>query len=293
MADGPFPNLRTFLDFLDREGELARVKVPVEADLEVAAVADRVMKSPAVSPPPEGTLDRHVHADKGGRALLFEDVAGRDLPICINAYGSYRRICAALGTANLEELAARVGKFVKPELPSTLMEKLKLGKEVLGDLSALRPKLVKNAPCQETVRTGDDVDLMRLPIIQCWPHDGDPSSGQIFSHLKSQMSDLKSGTGRYITLAGIYTVNPENGDKNIGMYRVQVFDKNTCAMHWHLHHDGARHFRLWQQRGEPMPVAVALGGAVRDALRRDGPAAAGDPGNGLRQLPQPRPHRNG
>ncbi len=260
MPAGPFPNLAAFLEHLEGQGELARVRVPVDPDLELAAVADRVMKSPA--PSGHGERDRHVHADKGGRALLFEQPTGSDIPVVINAFGSYRRICDALGTQTLEDLAARVGKFVKPEVPPTLMEKFKLGKEMLGDLSALRPKKVRSGPCQEIVWRNDEVDLTRLPILKCWPLDGDLDSGQVFSERVPEIPEAKRRprTGRYITLGGIYTVNPENGDKNIGMYRVQVFDKKTCAMHWHLHHDGARHFRLWQKKNEPMPVAVVLGG---------------------------------
>ncbi len=260
MADGPFPNLRTFLSHLDSKGELARVSAVVDPVLEVAAVADRVMKSPA--PRGHRERDRHVHADKGGKALIFEKPTGGDMPVCINAFGSYARICDALGTDSLDDLADRVGKFVKPQLPATLYEKFKLGKEVIGDLSALLPKKVKDAACQEIVRTGSQIDLTRLPILQCWPHDGDIDSGQVFSHLAPDLDAArqKPRTGRYITLGGIYTTHPETGDKNIGMYRVQLFDKKTCAMHWHLHHDGARHFRAWQKRGEPMPVAVVLGG---------------------------------
>jgi 4-hydroxy-3-polyprenylbenzoate decarboxylase len=261
---GPFVNLRSFLDHLDAHGELAKVKAEVDPVLEVAAVADRVMKSPA--PRGHDEVDRHVHADKGGRALLFQNVRGSDMPICINAFGSYRRIEEALGTPTLEHLAARVEKFVKPQLPATLYEKFKLGKEVIGDLSALLPKKVKDAPCQAVVRTGKQVDLNRLPVIQCWPHDGDIDSGEVFSHLAADLPAARQRprTGRYITLGGIYTTHPETGDKNIGMYRVQVFDHNTCAMHWHVHHDGARHFRAWQKKGvggEPMPVAVVLGGS--------------------------------
>ena len=260
MPAGPFPDLRSFLSDLDADGELARVKTSVNPVLEIAAVADRVMKSPA--PHGHDERDRHVHADKGGRALLFENPVGSDIPVSINAFGSYHRIASALGTDTLEDLADRVGKFVKPEIPSTFMEKLRLGKEVVGDLMALRPKRVRTGPCQDVVMTGDDVDLTRLPVLQCWPHDGDLDSGQVFGHLHSQISDsnLRERTGRYITFAGIYTVNPDNGDKNVGMYRVQVFDKNTCAMHWHLHHDGARHFRLYQKRNEPCPLAIVLGG---------------------------------
>ncbi|MEL7240703.1 MAG: UbiD family decarboxylase domain-containing protein, partial [Planctomycetota bacterium] len=186
-------------------------------------------------------LDKHVHADKGGKALLFENVKDGDIPVAINAVGSYWRIEKALGTPTLEDLAARVGKFVKPELPGTLMEKLKMGKEVFGDLMALRPKKRKTGPCQDVVYTGDAVDLNMLPIIQCWPHDGDLDSGEVFSTRASEIPEAKQRprTGKYITLAGIYTTNPENGDKNIGMYRVQLLGKDRVAMHWHMHHDGA------------------------------------------------------
>ena len=256
---GPFPNLRSFLDHLGRQDDLRRVRAEVDPILEVAEVADRVMKSPAGRG--HGEVDKHLYADKGGRALVFENVAGSDLPLAINTFGSYRRVCEALGTPTLEDLAARVGKFVKPEVPPTLMEKLRMGAEVLGDLRGLRPKKVKDGPCQEIVWQGDQIDLFKLPIIQCWPHDGDLSSGQVFSHHQSAIPHQTSPrTGRYITLAGVYTVNPDNGDKNVGMYRVQQFDKNTCAMHWHMHHDGARHFRLWQKRGERCPLAIVLGG---------------------------------
>ena len=264
VVAGPFPNLRAFHDHLARHGELARVSATVEPILEIAAVADRVMKSPA--PHGHNELDRHVHADKGGRALLFESVKDSDIPVAINTFGSYWRMEQALGTRSFEDLAQRVGKLVKPEMPVGLMDKLKMGKEMLGDLMSLRPKRRDGGPCQEIVHQGDRVDLTRLPIIQCWPLDGDLSSGQVFDE-HAQLAAAQraagpgsAGTGRYITFGGIYTKNPENGDKNIGMYRVQLFDKKTCAMHWHMHHDGARHFRLWQKRGERMPLAIVLGG---------------------------------
>ena len=203
---GPFPNLRSFLDFLDKQGELARVRAPVDPVLEIAAVADRVMKSRA--PHGHNELDRHVHADKGGKALLFENVRGSDIPVAINTFGSYWRMEQALGTPSLEDLAARVGKFVKPVLPSTLMEKLKMGREVVGDLLSLRPKRRDAGPCQEVVLQGDKVDLTRLPIIQCWPLDGDLASGQLFeAHepLAAAQRAAGPGTGRYITFGGIYT----------------------------------------------------------------------------------------
>ena len=115
MPAGPFPDLRSFLSDLDADGELARVKASVDPVLEIAAVADRVMKSPA--PHGHDERDRHVHADKGGRALLFEHPVGSDIPVSINAFGSYHRIARALGTDTLEDLADRIGKFVKPKSP--------------------------------------------------------------------------------------------------------------------------------------------------------------------------------
>src|SRR5207302_100141 len=98
-------------------------------------------------------------------------------------------------------------------------------------------------------------DLNRLPIIQCWPLDGKLESGQVFDRAAAE-GVSERGTGRYITLGGVHTRNPEDGSRNIGMYRVQQFSERKCAMHWHMHHDGARHFRMWQRKGEKMPLAV-------------------------------------
>ena len=106
---------------------------------------------------------------------------------------------------------------------------------------------------------GDKADLNRLPIIQCWPLDGNFDSGQVFDR-DAAAAVTERGSGKYITLGGIFTKNPVTGDRNIGMYRVQQFGPRKCAMHWHMHHDGARHFRMYQARGEKMPLAIALGG---------------------------------
>src|SRR5438270_593961 len=108
-------------------------------------------------------------------------------------------------------------------------------------------------------RMGKTADLTKLPIIQCWPLDGNLDSGQVFDKAAA-LQTTERGTGRYITLGGIYTKNPETGDRNIGMYRVQVFGPRKAAMHWHMHHDGARHFRMYQKRGLKMPLAIVLGG---------------------------------
>ncbi|MDB5299123.1 MAG: ubiD, partial [Phycisphaerales bacterium] len=245
-----------FLDELDKEGELTRVKARVSPVLEIAGIADRMSKSPA--PHGHNELDRNPAGKLGGKALLFENVEGSDIPVAINTFGSYWRVNKALGTDNLEALAARVGQLVKPEIPTTLLEKMKKLPDLIK-MGSYPPKTVRNGICQQVVLEGDQADLTRLPIIQCWPLDGDLSSGQVFDK-DAAAKVSERGTGRYITLGGIYTRNPTTGDRNIGMYRVQVFGPRKAAMHWHMHHDGARHFRMYQARGEKMPLAIALGG---------------------------------
>jgi 4-hydroxy-3-polyprenylbenzoate decarboxylase len=241
---------------LATHGELARVRTRVSPILEIAEIADRISKSK--SPHGHEELDRNPAGNLGGKALLFENVEGSDIPVAINTFGSYWRVNQALGTSNLEALAARVQQLVKPEMPTTLIEKMKKLPELLK-LGSYPPKIVRAGICQQVVLEGDKADLTRLPLIQCWPLDGDLKSGQVFDHAAAEAADPR-GTGRYITFGGIHTRNPQTGDRNIGMYRVQMFGPRLCAMHWHMHHDGARHFRLWQQRGEKMPLAIVLGG---------------------------------
>jgi 4-hydroxy-3-polyprenylbenzoate decarboxylase len=247
-----------FLQLLDRSGELARVRARVNPALEIAEIADRMSKSPA--PHGHSELDRNPAAKLGGKALLFENVEGSDIPVAINTFGSYWRMNQALGSDNLENLAARVQQLVKPEIPTSLLDKMKKLPDLMK-MASFPPKTVRSGICQQIVLEGDKADLTRLPIIQCWPHDGDLDSGQVFDRAAAAaVPPQQRGTGRYITLGGVYTVNPETGDRNIGMYRVQLFGPRKCAMHWHMHHDGARHFRLWQKRGQKMPLAIALGG---------------------------------
>jgi 4-hydroxy-3-polyprenylbenzoate decarboxylase len=247
-----------FVQFLEREGELARVTARVSPSLEIAEISDRMSKSPA--PHGHSELDRSPAAALGGKALLFENVEGSDIPVAINAFGSYWRVNQALGTDNLNALADRVQQLVKPEIPTTLMEKMKRLPDLVK-MAGFPPKSVRSGICQEVVREGDRADLTRLPIIQCWPLDGDLTSGEVFDRVAAERAAREqTGTGKYITLGGIFTKNPETGDRNIGMYRVQVHGPRLAAMHWHMHHDGARHFRMYQKRGERMPLAIVLGG---------------------------------
>lgn len=248
-----------FLSSLQASGELARVQTQVNPVLEIAAIADRMVKSP--SPSPHKERDQNPAASLGGKALLFESVAGSDIPVAINTFGSYARICRALNTTSLDDLAAKVQALLKPEIPAGIIAKLQKLPQLL-QLASIGPKIVRSGLCQQVVLEGDAADLTRLPVIQCWPLDGNPASGQLYPHLAEKLAagSYPRGTGRYITLAGIHTRHPEEGSRNIGMYRVQVFGKRLAAMHWHMHHDGARHFRAYQKRGEKMPLAIVLGG---------------------------------
>jgi 4-hydroxy-3-polyprenylbenzoate decarboxylase len=248
--------LQDFVKLLETQGELLRIKPPVDPKLEIAEVCDRVSKMPA--PHGNNEVDRSAAASLGGKALLFESVKGSDIPVAINTFGSYWRVCQALGTPSLNELADRVQALVKPEIPTTLLEKMKKLPDLLK-LGSFPPKSVRNGICQQVILEGEKADLTRLPLIQCWPLDGDLASGQVMDAAASA-TVTERGTGRYITFGGIHTRDPETGDRNIGMYRVQMFGPRKCAMHWHMHHDGARHFRKYRARDEKMPLAIALGG---------------------------------
>jgi 4-hydroxy-3-polyprenylbenzoate decarboxylase len=254
----PSESLSQFIDLLEKNGELARVKAKVSPVLEIAEIADRMSKSPA--PHGHNELDRSPAAKLGGRGLLFENVEGSGIPVAINTFGSYWRVNQALGTENLEALAGRVQQLVKPEIPTTLIEKMKRLPDLIK-MAGFPPKTVRSGICQEVVWEGEKADLTKLPIIQCWPLDGDLRSGQVFDQASAaKAAASQAGTGRYITFAGIYTKNPNDGSRNVGMYRVQLFGPRLCAMHWHMHHDGARHFRMWQRKGQRMPLAIVLGG---------------------------------
>ncbi len=232
----PFDDLPSFVKALEQRGQLKRIKVTVDPELEITQIADRMCKSPAPStdpPPPPTDL---VHGGRGGYALLFESVRGARMPLLINAYGSYERVRLALGCTDLEDLADRIARLLKPEIPPTLMDKLRRLPELVK-LAGVGPKVIGGGPVQDVV-LADSASLFDLPVLKCWPDDG----------------------GRFITLGCVYTKNPHTGDRNVGMYRVQLFEPKRAAMHWHPHHDGARHFRMYQQLGQRMPVAIAFGG---------------------------------
>jgi 4-hydroxy-3-polyprenylbenzoate decarboxylase len=263
-----FRDLSSFLARLEDAGELLRIKVPVSPILEIATIVDRVSKSPCVV---ESTAAREFdpdHCDRGGKALLFEKVIGSDLPVAINVFGSYRRIEMALGVdekGGLESIAAKLAALTKPEPPTSFGSLVAKAREVLPLLS-VPPKTVSKGRCQEVVQLAErgEVDLLRLPILKCWPKDGDPTA--VGYPLSPEQAGTAGGGGRYITFAGIHTIHARDAGKakpsshNIGMYRAQVIDGTHLVMHWHMHHDGAAHWRSWKAKGEKMPIALCLGG---------------------------------
>jgi len=284
-----YADLRSFVDALERSGELVRVRAPVSPVLEIAEITDRVSKSAAPSRPSRSAQRNDPRFfDRGGPALLFENVEGSSFPVLINAFGSYRRMemalgCPVLGDAGLqsdaaadgfEAIAARIADLVKPQPPRSLAEAVEKLRQ-LAPLARIGPKRLKSrGPCQEVIHT--DPDLTTIPMIRCWPLDGNfaslgyppdanESSRCWHRGIEDSLWDARY-RGRFVTLAGVHTVHADDRDArapsshNIGMYRMQLLGPNRLAMHWHMHHDGASHWRSWKAVGRPMPVAIALGG---------------------------------
>ncbi len=179
--------------------------------------------------------DRVVKA--GGPALYFENVRGYKMPVVTNLFGTLERVNLALGVSCLDEIGKRLSALLKFDgVPSTLVEKIKMLPR-LAQLSSFAPKLIKDAPCKEVVLKGENASIEDIPVLKCWPEDGGP----------------------FITLPLVITKDPETGQRNVGMYRMQVYDGCTTGMHWHIHKDGAEHLRKQSQRGGSLPVAVAIG----------------------------------
>ena len=217
-----FKSLKDFVEKLESAGELIRIGTPVSSELEIAEITDRMVKT-------EG----------GGKALLFENT-DKGFPVLTNLYGSERRMAMALGVEQLSDISERLNNLVNTVTSpkESLVDKLKL-LPLLGEASQWFPrKKSGRGACQQVILKGDEANLSLLPILKCWPHDG----------------------GRFVTLPMVHTVDPERGLRNVGMYRMQVFDDHTTGMHWHRHKTGARHYEGYKARGERMPVSVAIGG---------------------------------
>ncbi len=275
-----YRDLWSFVEALERAGELVRVRERVSPVLEVAAIADLVSKSRCRGEPSDSARRNDPRFwDRGGPALLFENIEGSEVPLLINAYGSYRRMEMALGAdRGFDGIGEKIGDLVKPEPPKSLSDAIAKAKQFAPLLKIGPKRSNKRGACQEVVLRGGQIDLTRLPIIRCWPLDGDFAAvgypGDVNDGVPGIGDPEISGEdwnakhrGRYITLAGIHTIRADDAGEcrpsshNIGMYRVQLLGKDRVAMHWHMHHDGARHWRSWKKLGQPMPVAIALGGS--------------------------------
>jgi 4-hydroxy-3-polyprenylbenzoate decarboxylase len=217
--------LNEFVQAIDATGELVRVRHPVKAHLELCEIADRVMKQPG-----------------GGPALLFEHVILRDgtrsrYPVGINLFGSMRRMALSLGVEQLDDHGDRITKLLDLKVPEGILGKLSMLPRLM-EVAKFPPRMRSGTPpCQGVVWRGDEVNLDQLPIITCWPEDGGP----------------------YITFPMVITKDPKRGIRNVGMYRVQQLGKNTLAMHWQRHKVGAAHWREMAEKGERMPVVIAIG----------------------------------
>ncbi|MFH1774730.1 MAG: menaquinone biosynthesis decarboxylase [Methanobacteriota archaeon] len=190
-----------------------------------------------VSPELEITQILDRTSKSNSLVLLFENVKGYDIPVAANLFGSMDRMKLALETENFESIGKSLVELLKPDIPPSLLGKIKSAAK-LKEVFSFPPKIVRDAPCKEVVLKGEEVDLNKFPILKCWPNDA----------------------GKFITLPLVFTKDPETGERNCGMYRMQVYDKAATGMHWHVHKHGAAHYRRAEERNEPLEVAVALGG---------------------------------
>jgi len=215
-----YKNQQEFIQALEKAGELVRIRSFVDPKLEIAEITDRISKS-----------------GNGGKALLFENT-GTDFPVLMNAYGSEKRMCMALGVRHLDDVTREIENLFKllSAPKEGLLDKLKLLPK-LGQFASWMPVVRSGrGECQEVVMSNPDIG--KLPVITCWPKDGGP----------------------FITLPIIHTKEPNTGARNVGMYRMQIFGPTLTGMHWHKHKVSARHFNEYKKTGQKMPVAVALGG---------------------------------
>jgi 4-hydroxy-3-polyprenylbenzoate decarboxylase len=222
----------SFVESLEKAGELKRIREPISTELEITELADREMKSPG-----------------GGKALLIEKptVTGEvcPFPLAINTMGSHHRMAMSLGAPSVGHVAAELASLINAKPPAGFSEAIKLLGTAL-DLRHARPKMTSRGRCQEVVHRQEELNaaavpcptLLNLPILKCWPLDA----------------------GRFITLPCVVTKDPDTGERNVGMYRIQIFDGQTTGMHWQLQKVAARHGRRYYENGERMPVSIFLGG---------------------------------
>ncbi len=237
-----YNDLREWIDALERAGELKRVRAEVDPVLEIAEITDRVSKGAAKK-----------YGRPGGPALLFENVKGANgIPVLINQFGSERRMQMALGVEQLDEVAERIRQLLNMKSPEGFLEKLKM-LPVLADMGNFFPKTVAAGPCKEIIKK-KDFSLLDFPVLQCWPQDA----------------------GRFITLPCVITRDPRSGKRNVGMYRMQIYDATTAGMHWQRQKVAAEHYRdrLRMLSAQPSGAAQAPASAER---KGDGAQPPGSP----------------
>jgi 4-hydroxy-3-polyprenylbenzoate decarboxylase len=233
-----YEDLRQWIAALDRAGELKRIRAEVDPILEITEIADRVSK---------GAAKKYGHP--GGPALLFENVkGGNGIPVLINQFGSERRMQMALGVDSLDEIADRIRQLLNMKSPEGFLEKLKM-LPMLADMGKFFPKTVPTGPCKEVIKK-KDFSLLDFPVLQCWPKDA----------------------GRFITLPCVITRDPKTGKRNVGMYRMQIYDATSAGMHWQRQKVAAEHYREMLRHGaaagssethvaQPPPAAEKTRGA--------------------------------
>lgn len=218
-----YNDLRDWMKQLDKAGELKRITAEVSTNLEMAEIADRTAK-----------LGRGTK-NAGGPALLFENVKGHPgARVLMNQFGSERRMRLAIETDSLDAIADRIRTLIKPQTPTSFMDKLKL-LPTLAEVGNFFPKVIsaKDAPCKQVIHHGEDVNLLELPILTTWPQDGGP----------------------FITLPCVITRDPKSGKRNVGMYRMQVYDGKTTGMHWQRQKVAAEHMRERLREASPDSAA--------------------------------------
>lgn len=209
-----FPDLQTFIRFLEQNGELHRITETVDSELEITEIATRAIK-------------------ENKPALLFENVRSSTFPLVINLFGSAKRTEIALGRPP-DEIGKDLVTFAEDINPPTLKAFWK-NRKMAWRMISTRPKRQRRAPVQEIVETGN---LDTMPILKCWPEDG----------------------GRFITLPTVFSHDPVTKKRNLGIYRMQVFDNRTTGMHMQIQKGGGFHHQLAEKRGIPLQMAAVLGG---------------------------------
>ena len=249
----PFDDLRQWIAALDRAGELKRIQTEVDPILEIAEITDRVSKgtthvaTAASAVPPSGA--RRNPAKPGGPALLFQNIKGHPgAQVLINQFGSEARMKLALGVNSFDEFADRIKMFLEVKSPQGFLDKLKM-LPLLTEAGKFFPKTVPTGPCKEVIKR-DNFSLLDFPILQCWPQDA----------------------GRFITLPCVTTRDPKTGKRNLGMYRLQVYDGQTTGAHWQRQKVAAEHYRQAMRN----PASRQEGAPPSTSFAKDGNFAAVD-----------------